>query len=435
MTETGAEANPSDRATEAGKIEELAAEPGQRRAALAFIYVTIVLDMLAMGIVIPVLPKLVLGFLGGDAGQTAHVLGLFGTAWALMQFFFSPVLGIASDRFGRRPIILISNFGLGFDYVLMALAPGIGLLFVGRIISGITAASIGTSGAYIADTTPPDRRAAAFGMLSVCFGAGFVFGPVIGGFLTDVSPRLPFWVAAALSLLNGLYGLFVLPESLPRDRRAPFDWRRANPMGSLKLLRSEAGLLGLAVASFMIQLAHSSLPNMFVLYATYRYGWDGRSVGGALAAVGICQAVVGGLLVRPAVARFGERRTMILGLSAGLVGFVTFGLAPTGAWCIAGIVVLSLWGLAGPALNGLMTRRVAASAQGQLQGAVSSLAGLAGLVAPSVYTSIFAGFIALHGAWHQPGAPFLLAGLCMLAAVATAWAVTRQMPAVAGSHA
>ena len=218
---------------------------GRRRAggrgAIAFILVTVMLDMLAMAIVIPVLPVLVLGFLGDNTARAAQVLGVFGTAWALMQFVFSPVQGALSDRFGRRPVILLSNFGLGLDYVLMALAPGIGLLFVGRMISGITAASMSTAGAYIADVSPPEKRAAGFGLMSVAFGVGFILGPALGGLLGQVDPRLPFWVAGGLSLTNAAYGFLILPESLPPERRAAFSWRRANPVGALRLLRAHPG--------------------------------------------------------------------------------------------------------------------------------------------------------------------------------------------------
>ena len=214
--------------------------------------------------------------------------GVFGTAWALMQFLFSPVLGSLSDRFGRRPIILLSNFGLGLDYILMALAPNLRWLFVGRVISGITAASISTAGAYIADVTPPEQRAAKFGLLGAAFGAGFVVGPALGGLLGDISPRLPFWVAAGFSLTNGLYGLFVLPESLKRERRTPFSWRKANPVGALKLLRSHHELWGFTWVTFLSNLAHAALPSVAVLYMGYRYNWDTKAVGLLLAGVGVC---------------------------------------------------------------------------------------------------------------------------------------------------
>src|SRR6201986_4089614 len=263
-----------------------------RGAAVAFIFVTILLDMFALGLIMPILPKLVESFVDNDTAHAARIFGVFGTAWALMQFFFSPILGALSDRFGRRPVVLLSNFGLGLDYVLMALAPSLIWLFVGRVISGITSASVSTAFAYIADITPPEQRAAMFGKVGVAFGAGFILGPAVGGLLGDTDPRLPFWVAAGLSFVNTLYGFLILPESLALDRRAPFRWRNANPLGALKLLRSNRVLTGLAVVNFVAQLAHVVLPSTFVLYATYRYGWDARTVGLTLAMVGIC-AVVG----------------------------------------------------------------------------------------------------------------------------------------------
>lgn len=398
---------------------------GIRRAALAFILVTVVLDMLAMGVVLPVLPELVLGFLGGDTARAAWMMGLFGTVWALMQWLWSPLLGMLSDRFGRRPVILLSNLGLGLDYILMALAPGLGLLLLGRVISGITAASISTSGAYIADTVPPERRAGAFGLLSVGFGVGFICGPALGGILGGISPRLPFWVAAGLSLANFAYGLVVLPESLPRERRDRFRWSRANPVGSLVLLGSQPMLLGLAAVNFIATVAHGSLPNVFVLYADYRYGWNANAVGLALAAVGASSIVTGGLIVPRVVARFGERRSLIAGLGFGMAGFAMIGLASTGGAFLAAIPVLGLWGLSGPAVQGLMTRRVAASEQGQLQGANTSLQSVAGLIGPGLFSAIFASFIGYTGIWHQPGAPYLVAALFMAGAAALAWRVTR----------
>jgi MFS transporter, DHA1 family, tetracycline resistance protein len=270
-----------------------------RRAAFIFVFITVLLDMLALGIVIPVLPKLVVDFLSGDTARAAEIYGVFGIVFALMQFLLSPLHGALSDRFGRRPLILLSNFGLGLDYILMALAPNLWWLFVGRAISGITAASLATSYAYIADVTAPELRAARFGLLGVSFGVGFVLGPALGGLAGALDPRLPFWIAAVLSLLNGVYGLLVLPESLPRERRAAFHWRRANPLGALMLLRSRPQLIGLASVNFLDYLAHASLPSIGVLYMMYRYGFDERIVGLTMAAVGVCSMVVQGLLIAP----------------------------------------------------------------------------------------------------------------------------------------
>src|SRR5215475_12753743 len=285
-----------------GEVTEATADtPPPGGAAVAFIFVTILLDMLALGIVIPILPKLIESFVDNNTASAARIFGVFGAVWALMQFLFSPVVGSLSDRFGRRPVILLSNFGLAADYVLMALAPSLAWLFVGRVISGITSASISTAFAYIADTTAPDKRAAYFGKIGVAFGAGFILGPALGGLLGDLSPRLPFWAAAGLSFLNGLYGLLILPESLPRERRSAFHWRSANPIGMLKLLRTSRTMLGLQMANFFAQLAHVSLPAVFVLYATYRYGWDTKTVGLTLALVGICSMIVQGAAIGPIV--------------------------------------------------------------------------------------------------------------------------------------
>ena len=401
----------------------LTAEP--RRAALVFIFITIVLDVLALGMIVPVLPRLVVDFSGGDPARGAEIYGLFGTVWALMQFFFSPVLGALSDRFGRRPVILLSNFGLGLDYVLMALAPNWRWLLVGRVISGITAASFATAGAYIADVSPPEKRAAGFGMMNAAFGAGFVLGPAIGGLLGGVDPRLPFWVAAGFSLVNAAYGFTVLPESLPRERRAVFAWRSANPLGSLTLLRSHPELLGLSVAIFLGYIAHEVLPSTFVIYAGYRFGWEERTVGLFLAAIGACGMIVGLGVVGPIVARFGERRALLGGLLSGAGAFAAYGLAPSGGLLALGLPFQAMWGLAGPSVQGLMTRRVHPSEQGRLQGALSSLRGIAGLLGPGLFTQTFAVFIASEQRLHLPGAPFLLACLLMLAAVAVAWWATR----------
>lgn len=395
-----------------------------RRAALTFIFITVVLDILAMGIIIPVLPKLIEDFLGGDTARAAEIFGLFGTVWAGMQFVCSPLLGALSDRFGRRVVILMSNFGLGFDYLLMAVAPSLSWLFLGRVVSGITGASWTTAGAYIADITPPEKRAAGYGVIGAAFGAGFVLGPAFGGILGSISPRLPFWAAAGLTLVNAMYGLFVLPESLPVENRRRFAWSRANPLGSLELLRSHPELLGLAGVSFLYYLAHQVLQNVFVLYGDYRYGWTTRTVGLTLAVVGVASVIVQGGLVRPLVARLGERRALMTGLAFGAVGLVVFGLASTSAAFWIGIPVFALIGLFSPSTQGLMTRRVRPWEQGQLQGANSSIQGITGMIGPGIFTYVFARAVDARGAAHVPGAPFLLAAVLIVAAMALAWKVT-----------
>lgn len=400
----------------------------QGRAAFAFIFITVALDMLALGVMIPVLPKLIVQLEGGDVSAAARMTGLFGMAWAAAQLFAAPVLGALSDRFGRRPIILLSNLGLGLDYVLMALAPSVSWLFVGRVLSGITTASFPTAGAYIADVTPEDERAAKFGALSAAFGLGFVVGPAVGGVLGAIDLRLPFWVAAGLSILNFAYGLVILPESLPAERRTPFRWALANPLGSLAFLRSHPGLFALGVASALGFLAHEALPSVFVLYATERYAWDEAAIGVALAAVGICSTVVSAGLTGYAVRRLGERRALLFGLLCGVLGLLVFALAPTGAWFLSGIPLIALWGLGGPALSAMMSRAVGPSAQGQLQGALGSLHGITGTVAPVLFTQVLAATF-MPGSLLPAGAPFFVATLFLAASLVLTWRVVGALSA------
>src|ERR1700674_1930780 len=303
----------------------------KRHAALGFIFVTVVLDMLALGIIVPVLPRLIKDFLHGDMARSTEFMGVFVAAWALMQFFFAPVLGVLSDRFGRRPVILLSNVGLGLDYIVMALSPTIWWLFLGRLLSGVTSSSISTANVYLSDVTPPEKRAKAFGIFGAAFGIGFVLGPAVGGTLGAINPRWPFWLAAALSVLNACYGFFVLPESLPPERRQKkFRWEKANPVGALKLLRSHHELFGLATVNFLAYLAHEVYVTVFVLYVILRYGWNDRTIGLSLAVVGITTMIASALLVGPVVKRFGERQSLFAGLLFGGLGFALFGWAPLG---------------------------------------------------------------------------------------------------------
>jgi len=402
-----------------------------REAALAFIFVTVLIDMLAFGMIIPVLPVLVQNFVGGSAARAAEMYGLFGTAWALMQFIFSPVQGSLSDHFGRRTVILLSCTGLGLDFILMALAPNLWWLLVGRVISGITAASFSTAGAYISDIVPPDKRAASFGIIGAAFGVGFVTGPALGGFLGAISPRLPFWASAFLALANVCWGLFVLPESLPLQKRVPFSWKKANPLGALELLRSHPMLSGLALSYFLMNLAHVVLPSTTVLYMQYRYGWDTRAVGMVLAGVGICSLIVQGFLVKPLVRWLKERRAMSLGLTFGAAGFAIYGLAFNGRIFWIGVPVMALWGVATPSLQTIMTRLVDATEQGRLQGALASLVGLASLIGPVIFTQTFAVFISTRASWGLPGAPFLLAAALVFAAMLLARRATQPAAAAA----
>ncbi|WP_158794326.1 TCR/Tet family MFS transporter [Granulicella sp. L60] len=387
--------------------------PAGRRAAAAFIFFTVTLDMLALGMIAPVLPRLIEGFLHGDTSSAARMLGIFGTIFAAMQFFLSPVLGSLSDRFGRRPVVLLSNFGMGLDYILMAWAPVLGWLFVGRVISGLTASSIPTAMAYMADVTPSERRAAAFGMLNAAFGIGFVLGPAMGGLLGNVNPRLPFLVAGALSLINGLYGLFVLPESLSKENRSPFSWKRANPVGSLNLLNNSS-MLDIAALLLLGYIAQQSLMNVYVIYADYRFHWTDRTVGFSLAAIGICTAIYGVLFIKPIIAKIGERGAMSFGLIGGAIGYTMFGLSKTGVLFWLGIPLLNLMSFTWPAAQSILSRKTGPSEQGQLQGAINSLRGIAGLIGPAFFTYIFSRSIGPDAIVHLPGTPFFVSAAMLL---------------------
>lgn len=399
--------------------------PGGRKAAIAFVLVVAVIDVMSMGIIIPVLPLLIEEFAGSNA-DAGWINGVFVALWAGMQFIFSPLIGSLSDRFGRRPVILISCAGLALDYVLMALAPNLWWLALGRLIAGVTTSSFTAVFAYMADITPPEGRARAFGLIGAAFGGGFILGPLLGGVLGELGPRAPFWVAAGLSGVTFLYGLFLLPESLAPEKRMAFSWRRANPVGALKLLRSHPELTGLAVVNFLLYFSHHVFSAVYVLYAGYRFGWSAWEVGLLLAAVGALDMAVQGLAVGPVVKRFGDRATMIFGLLGGAFGIAWMGLAPTAALFALAILPNALWGFAMPTLQSLMTRRVSESEQGQLQGANNSLGSIAGIASPLFFGAVYSATV-------QPGMPqpaaglsFLIAAGVLLAGAVLGWAVARR---------
>ncbi len=396
-----------------------------RRGATIFIFVTVLIDMLTFGMIGPVLPKLIASFVGNNFAYAAEIIGLFATVWALMQFFCSPLLGMLSDRVGRRPVILLSNAVTIVDFAIMGLAPNLGWLFAGRVLSGIATANMTTAGAYIADVNPPEKRAAAFGMIGSAFGLGFVLGPAIGGIVGNVNPRLTFWAAAIFALLNALYGLFVLPESLaPENRTRRLEWKRANPIGSLALLRSHHELWGLTWVNFITYLAHEVFPNVWVIYCIAAFGWSTRSVGLTLALVGTIAAINQATMVRPVVARLGERRTLLASLVVAIAGLALMG-AGNGILFLVAAVIVSL-PMYQASSQALMTRRVSAAEQGQLQGALGSVRGISMLIGPSIFTLIFAQFA---GPWRSLGligAPWLLAAALYGVSVAVAWRVTSR---------
>jgi len=412
------------------------AQPWQpaRKAALAFIFVTVLIDILSFGVVIPVLPGLVREFTGGDFAVASWWVGTFSALFAVIQFFCTPIQGALSDRFGRRPVILMSCFGLGMDFILMALARSLPWLLIARVFSGMFSASLTAANAYIADVTAPEKRAQAFGLLGAAFGVGFIVGPIIGGLLGSWNLRAPFAFAACLSLLNFLYGWFVLPESLPPARRTPrFDWTHANPIGSLDMLRRFPQVLGLAAVILIANTAHYVYPSVFVLFAEYKYHWNERQVSWVLALVGVCSAIVQAGLVRRVVPALGERRTLLLGLACGVAGFTIYGFAGAGWMFLIGLPISALWGMAGPATQALITRQVSADAQGRVQGALTSLISLAGILAPLVFAGTFGLFISSHAPLHLPGAPWLLAAALLFVGLLIGWRFARA-PVAPGAN-
>ena len=396
-----------------------------RRSAIGFILVVAILDIVAMGIIIPVLPPLIEEFAGSNS-NAGWINGVFVALWALMQFVASPVIGSLSDRYGRRPVILLSAGGLAADYVLMAVAPDLWWLALGRIIAGVTSSSFTTVYAYMADITPPEGRAKAYGLIGAAFGGGFILGPLLGGLLGEISPRAPFWFAAGLSGVVFVYGIFMLPESLPSEKRMAFSWKRANPFGALVLLRSHPELSGLAAVNFLLHFSHHVFSAVWVLYAGHRFGFSPAQVGMLLATAGALDMGVQGVLVGPATKRLGERGTMIFGLIGGAVGLTAMGLAPNGLWFALALLPNALWGFAMPTLQSLMTRLVSESEQGQLQGANMSVASIAGVASPLFFGWVYSVTVAEGTMLPWPGAPFVIAGAVLALAACIGWAVARR---------
>jgi DHA1 family tetracycline resistance protein-like MFS transporter len=408
-------------------MTEISPAPAQakqagRSAALVFILITVWIDVLSWGVTIPVYPRLFEKFTHGDVAQAAALVGVFMTLFAGVQLFAAPVLGALSDRYGRRPVILAACFGLGLDLLAMAWAPSLWWLLATRIIHAVTAASQSAAMAYVADVTAPEKRARAFGLIGAAFGVGFIVGPGLGGVLGQIDLRLPFLVGAALALLNVAYGYFVLPESLPRARRRPFEIKEANPFGALKFLRADRVVFALAGVVFLMQLTQQLYPSVWVLYTTYRFNWSSMEVGLTLAFAGLMSALVQGALVGPIVKRIGERAAVLTGLISWCAGCVLLALAPTAWMFIAAMPLGSLAGIAGPALNSLLSRRVASDRQGELQGATTAINSITGLIGPTLFAGSFAYAIAPNSAFTAPGAPFFIAAALMLAAAIVAGA-------------
>ncbi len=400
-----------------------------RPAAVIFILVTVFIDVLGIGIIIPILPELIKDFAGGSTALAGRWVGVLAASYALMQFVFAPLLGAVSDRVGRRPVILISLFGLGIDYIVMGFAPSLGWLFAGRLVAGIMGASITTANAYIADVSRPEDRARNFGFIGVAFGLGFIFGPALGGLLGGIDLRLPFFVSAGLALVNWLYGFFVLPESLPPAKRDRFEWRKANPVGSLHVLGAYPLVAGLTAALVFVVLAQRGLETVWVLYTGHKFGWDEQANGLSLMLVGTMAAIVQGGLVRPIVGRLGERRAILYGLVVAVLTFVGYGLATAGWMLLVFIVFGSIGGVAGPALQSLVAGAVPPQDQGKVQGGIASLMSLTGILAPLIFTAgLFSYFTSEQASIELPGAPFLLGAAMYALAFWSLVRLFRRMP-------
>lgn len=396
-----------------------------RKPALPFIFITLVLDILGIGLVVPVLPKVIEQLQGGNVADASHMYGLLVSVYALMQFVCAPVLGNLSDHFGRRPVILLSLLGSGLDYFLLAFAPSLAWFFAGRVIAGVTGANFSAASAYIADVSPPEKRAANFGLVGAAFGLGFIIGPVLGGLLSTWGLRVPFIAAGVLTLLNWLYGCFVLPESLAQENRRMFRLRNASPLGTFDGLRRHPRLLGLAAAFFILSVAHQVYPSTWALYTGLRFNWTPKMIGWSLAAVGVCAALVQGGLTRRVIPKIGEPRAIILGVSVATLAFIGYGLVPEG-WMVYPLIAFgSLGGLSTPALQALVSQSVGADEQGGVQGAMTSLNSLAGIIGPFLATGLFGYFITTTP--PVPGAAFFGAAALNMTGLAVAFMTMRQV--------
>jgi DHA1 family tetracycline resistance protein-like MFS transporter len=386
-----------------------------RKAAIGFIFITLLIDVTGLGLIIPVVPKLIEDLLHTtNISKVALFGGLLTFSYAIMQFLFAPVLGNLSDKYGRRPVLLFSLLGFGLDYLLLAFAPSIGWLFVGRIIAGITGASMTTASAYIADISTPETRAQNFGMIGAAFGLGFIVGPMIGGLLGEMGPRIPFLVAAGLALLNAAYGYFVLPESLDASNRRAFDWKRANPISSLKNLSRFPAVAGLIVSFFLIYVASHAVQSNWSYFNIEKFKWTPKMIGISLAVVGVLVSLVQGVLVRFVNPKIGNERSVYVGLGLYTIGLVLFGLASQSWMMFAFLIPYCLGGISGPGLQAIISGSVPANEQGELQGSLTSIISITSIVGPLVMSNLFAFFTGPIAPFYFPGAPFMLAALLML---------------------
>jgi DHA1 family tetracycline resistance protein-like MFS transporter len=403
------------------------------RHAVAFVAITVLLDMIGFGLILPIMPTLLMELTGESVSRAAIYGGWLAFVYAVMQFLLAPILGNLSDRFGRRPVLLAAIAALGIDYLVLGFAPNLGWLFIGRAIAGMAGASFTPAYAYVADITPPERRAQNFGLIGGAFGVGFVIGPALGGVLGALGPRAPFFAAAFLSLANFAYGYFVLAESLPPERRRPFMWRRANPLGTLLQMRKQPVVRGLLVALFLWMVGHQVMPATWTFYTKFRFGWTEAMIGGSLALVGLVMAVSQATLLRVLVPRLGERRAALMGIAIAAVGYLGYATATASWMMLAWLVTWFFGAIVMPSTNALMSHRVAPDAQGELQGAIASLYSLSSIVGPPLMTQLFGRFSAPDAPIHLPGAAFIASTLLAMTSLAIYWWATRERTAGAAA--
>ncbi len=403
-----------------------------RKAAIGFIFITLLIDVTGVGLIIPVMPKLIEHLLGiTDISVASQYGGGLTFAYAFMQFIFAPVLGNLSDKYGRRPVLLFSLFGFGIDYLFLSFAPSIAWLFVGRLIAGVTGASFTTASAYIADISTPENRAQNFGMIGAAFGLGFIVGPLIGGLLGELGPRIPFLVAAGLALANCLYGYFVLPESLDKEHRRPFEWKRANPIGSLMQLKKYPAVGGLVVSLVLVYLAAHAVQSTWSFFNIEKFKWSPKMIGISLGVVGLLVGVVQGGLVRVINPKIGNEKSVYIGLGLYSFGLLLFAFASQSWMMFVFLIPYCLGGIAGPALQSIISGHVPPNEQGELQGALTSLMSATSIVGPLMMTNLFAYFTRADAPVYFPGVSFLLGSVFMIASALWAYFALRREKAVA----
>lgn len=393
----------------------------KKEAALGFIFITLLIDIIGFGIIIPILPQLIQGLIHGTLSEASRYGGLLIFAYSFMQFLCSPIIGNLSDQFGRRPVLLCSLFGFGIDYLFLAFAPTIAWLFVGRLIAGVTGASITTGAAYISDISTPEKKAQNFGMIGAAFGLGFIIGPVLGGYLAHFGVRAPFIGAAVLTLINWVYGYFILPESLSKENRRPFEWKRANPIGSLKMLNKYPVIAGMVMSITLIYIASHSVQTTWSYYTIEKFHWSQTMVGNSLGVVGICIMFVQGFLIRKIIPAIGQEKSVYIGLALYAVGFVLFALASTTWMMFSFTAVYCLGGIAMPSIQGIISTHVSTNEQGELQGALTSLMSATSILGPLLMTNIFAYFTANNAPFYFPEAPFILSAVLTLVSAVLAY--------------